>query len=158
MKQTSRAYVVRLGALADLARPDVGVDVARLTRPVGEPANEGNCLVSAEVSAQLRVMALLQDALPQPPPVLNAQTIHFALPPAVEQATANEEGSACWAAGCDLDRTAAAVDRTTHHGGSPREDGPEERIHWSLPLPSRDEVGSQEVALLLGTPAHQRAG
>ena len=99
-------------------------------------------------------MALLQDALQQPPLVRNAQPIRFALPlrlrSEVEQATANEEDSTRWAAGRDLDRTAAAVDQTTHHGGSPLDDWPEERIHWSLPLPSRDEVWSQEVALLLG--------
>ena len=38
MEQAALAHVVRLGALADLAGPHVGVDVARLPRPVGEPA------------------------------------------------------------------------------------------------------------------------
>ena len=32
--------MVGLGVLANFARPDVDVDVARLTRPVGEPGQE----------------------------------------------------------------------------------------------------------------------
>ena len=37
MEQAARAHVVGLGALADLTRPHVSVDVARLSRPVGKP-------------------------------------------------------------------------------------------------------------------------
>ena len=56
--------MVGLGALADLAGPNVGVDVARLHRPVGEPADEGGRLVAAEVPTQRGFMALLQDVDP----------------------------------------------------------------------------------------------
>ena len=41
MGQAARARVVGLGALADLTGPHVGDDVARLPRPVGEPADVG---------------------------------------------------------------------------------------------------------------------
>ena len=97
MEQAALAHVVRLGALADLAGPHVGVDVARLPRPVGEPADKGGRLVAAEVPAQRGVVALLQDVGPQHPPVRHTQPVCFSLSSAVEQAAANDEGAACWA-------------------------------------------------------------
>ena len=93
VEQTARAHVVRFGALADLARPDVGDNIACLTRPEGEPADEGSRLVTTEMPAQRRVVAFLQDARLQLPPVGHAQAIRFALPPAVEQAAADDEGA-----------------------------------------------------------------
>ena len=70
MEQVARANVVGLGALADLAGPNVGVDVARLPRPIGEQVDEGGRLVSlaADVSAQRGVVALPQNAGLQSPP------------------------------------------------------------------------------------------
>ena len=69
MEQAARVHVVGLGALADLAGPHVSVDVARLPRQVGEPADNVSRLVAAEVPAQQDVEALRQDAGPQSPSV-----------------------------------------------------------------------------------------
>ena len=67
--------------------------------PAGEPANQSSCLVSAEVPTQWGVMTLLENTLQQTSPVWYAVPISLALPPAVEQATANDEGSSCWPVG-----------------------------------------------------------
>ena len=44
IEQGAPANEVGLGALADLTRPHVSVDVARLPRSVGEPADESSVL------------------------------------------------------------------------------------------------------------------
>ena len=82
MKQAARAHGVGLGALADLARPNVGVDVPGLARPVGQPADESSRPVAAEVPAQRGVVALLQDAGPQTPTSGTTQPVRLPLPPA----------------------------------------------------------------------------
>jgi len=51
VKQTARSHVIGLGALADAARPHIGVNLASLTWPIGEPAVEGCGLVAAEVAS-----------------------------------------------------------------------------------------------------------
>ena len=62
--------------------------IARLPRPVGEPADESRRLLPAKVSAEGHVAALLQYACPQPPPrlVRHAQAVRFTSP-----ATANKK-------------------------------------------------------------------
>ena len=78
--QPARANVVGLGALADLAGPHVGVNVARLPRSVGEQVDEGGRLVAAEVPAQRGIVALLQDRGLSTPLVRHTQPVRFPLP------------------------------------------------------------------------------
>ena len=79
MSQAAGAHVARRGALADLAGQHPGEDVARLPRPVGEPADERRRLVTARVSAEGRVVALRQYACPLTPPVGHAQAVRLTM-------------------------------------------------------------------------------
>ena len=62
-------HMVGLGVLANFARPDVDVDVARLTRPVGEPGQEpplrdGRAYLAASVRVSALVVAAAAAAAP----------------------------------------------------------------------------------------------
>ena len=92
----------------------------RLPLLVGEPADQGGRLVAAEVPAQRGVVALLQNAGPRhlpripPPPIRHTQPVRCPLPSAVEQATANDEGSACRALSGLRHQMTTAADGAAH--------------------------------------------
>ena len=146
VQQTAGAHMIRLGALADLARANIGGHIASLPRPEGEPADQRRRLVSSEVPTQRGVVALREDAPPQTTPVRHAEPVRLTLPPAVEQATANNEGAARRARCRGGDGAAAAVDRTTHRGSGTLEDGAKEWVRWHLLNPRGEEVRGEEMA------------
>ncbi len=58
VEQAAGTAVVGLGALADLARANVGIHVPILPGPIRQPSNQGRRLVAAKVAAQGGVVTL----------------------------------------------------------------------------------------------------
>ena len=94
--------------------------------------------------AQRGVVALLQDAGPQPPPVRHTQPVRFSLPSAVEQAATNDEGAACRALCGRRHRVTTAVHGAPHGGCRAFEDGAKEGVGGELPAPRATKLGDKK--------------
>ena len=134
------------GPLADLTRPKVGVDVPGRVRPVGEPADEGRCLVAAP-SGVSRHSCRMRARNPVPPHLLGyTHTVRsgFAVPAAAEQAAAKVMKGRT--AGRCVAGTPASPRQSTHHGRRRRmRRWGQRRGRWAAPGSVCRRLGSRGV-------------
>jgi hypothetical protein len=94
--------------------------------------------MAAEVAleaSQGRVVTFLQNERPQPPAVRHAQVVRLALPPPVEQATANDEGISTRHKAFDISLREEPRDRLVVRAQREVRQDP-----WATPCPGAEEV------------------
>ena len=132
MEEPARAAVLRLGALARLARAHVLGDVDVLAHPEGEAAYQRPCLGASEVAAERAVVALAKYLRTQATACRDAKTVSLALAAAVQQAAADQERPAFRRVGGVTDGGAVAVNELSKCRCGPAQDGPENHVDGQL--------------------------
>ena len=126
MDEPAGAAMLRLSALARLARAYVLGDVDVLAHPEGKASYQRARLGAPEVTAKRAVVALAEHLCLQPAASGNTESVGLALPAAVQETTSHQERPALRSPGDH--RGPVAVHQLAQCCCRPAHDGSEERV------------------------------